>query len=172
MKKKVKKVSTLGNLRALLIGLGVIYVGSFLLVGVKLLAQGYIDIYYGNAWSKNVYVQDVKELDLKTVQGVIGFTADFGLVSGIIAMLIIVLFAFSGWLILKLAKTKLWYLPALPVLFIALFSFTLTSSGNYLIFSMPFTQMFGDTIKPFFILICLIAALLGGWIQCHVSVHK
>lgn len=171
MKKQKNKRLTWRDLWAPLAGFITIYAITMLLILVRVVFQGYLDIAHGNAFSTMIRLTDTKDLEMTLLKNAIGFYGDFGMVAGVVLVILIAAFVFMGWLILKIATHKVWYLPALPVVFMALFSFTRVN-GSYSSFAMPFTQLLDDPLKPYFIFACLLAALLGGWIQRHVSVHK
>jgi hypothetical protein len=173
MKKKTVQRSNTRTFWAPFVGLIVIYAGSALVLFVWYFVVFYIAAPYGASWYKVAYIQDLKQLNVQLLRDSFSYISITGQVSGIVASLLLVIFAFSGWVMLRIATKKLWYLPIIPILFIAAFSFHLTSSGNYSLLSIPFTQLFNDSpFKEIFITLCLLAALLGGWLQRHVSVHK
>ncbi|MGH7203333.1 MAG: hypothetical protein ACREHC_02735 [Candidatus Levyibacteriota bacterium] len=173
MKKKNNHGSSMRNVWAVLVGLLVLYLGAFVFSFAALFLRGYIDqTYYENAFAKLVYVQNLNGVPMHTVQNAVNSVATWGVISGIIIVLMILLFAVSGWVVEKIAKNKVWFLPAVPGLFISFFAFTHTSAGNYNILAVPFTQFFDGPIKPYAIFLCILAALFGGWMQQHVSVRK
>lgn len=153
------------NFLAVLAGYIFLFCITILLLGVSTFALPYLDQYYfGNVWQQLRNVQDLKGLEMKTLQNAIGLMGALGIVHGIVVSLTVLLFAFSGWLVLKIAKNKVWFLPALPVLIVA---FPTMIEGKYGHF-----MQFGDPIKTYYIAICLAAALFGGWVYKHISVHK
>jgi hypothetical protein len=173
MKNTKEKTFKIRLLWAFLSGLVVLYGGTLILIYVNPLLRGYIDqTYYSGAYMKMLYMHDLKGLDLHTLQNAFSSVSSFGVMAGIIYVLTIILSAISGWLVLRIAKNTFWFFAAFPVLFISLFSFYLTSDGNYNIISYPLTQIFPDVIRLYGVVLCLIAALTGGWMQRHVSVHR
>jgi hypothetical protein len=169
MAKKTKKADKKTFIRSILAGLGIIYISSaFILLYDYLI----VPTVYGDVLTKMTRVTDMKQVSMQLVRDSISYSSTFGLITGIAASLLLVVFAYSGWVVLKKAKQAPWYLPAIPVLTIALFQYTPLSHGILGIFGIPFNLLFSYPFKELFILLCLFAALLGGWLQRHVSIHK
>ncbi|MGI8419727.1 MAG: hypothetical protein ACR2LN_03720 [Candidatus Levyibacteriota bacterium] len=157
---------------AFIAGLLLLYIGSFVLAYGGLFLRGYIDqTYYESAYTKLLYVHSFDYIPLHTMQNVIMSVSAAGVISGIEYVLMILLFIISGATVTKIAKNLPWISAVFPSIFVSLFSFHQTVEGNYNILSYPISFVSGNA-NFYLIGIFLLSALLGGFLQRHVSIHK
>ena len=173
MKKKVETNSKKRMFWAFVLSFLILYGGTMLVVIGSTFLRLYLDqTIYESAWTKLLYAKSFNGVPMHMIQQAVASIATGGVISGISYVLVFLLFFFSGWVLVKVARSFPWFFSALPVLFISLFSFHLISSGGYSSLGYPITLFyFADGMKYYLIGLFIFAALLGGFSQKHLSIR-
>lgn len=172
MKQVVKKVSKKReNIVAIILGLGVIVLGVFLIWLLLYSSFEHISQFVQHMYPKaNMHMgfpakwSDEKKIMLKeSIKYISLFSTLYGVLFTILGLLLLKVFAFSGWLVMKKATNKSWYMAVVPAIIVLLIVFLLWPNG---VVAFPRSYIIQDTI----LFLCFLSALFGGWIAKHVRV--
>lgn len=125
---------------------------------------------YESAYTKLVFATTLEGVPVQTLQNFVSSISAGGVIYGVMYLMILQIYFFTGWILAKTAKTIPWALSGMPLLVVGLFALIPKVSGSYFFLGYPlYLFFFDESFKYIIVAVAIIFSFLGGYFQRHLS---